>query len=296
MARGVPPSEPRRSRLGPDALRLLCLGLLSYTFTLTGSLQGLRQLRAIIVNLCGSSAGNFLPGGGAAGVAVTDAAFRSWGSPGAISTSIIVTGVANIPARMILPVGALLPCSSPGATCLSPSSEAGSSRRPQALPCRPFSSLRSSAKGLPWAWPSTQPSAAPFASAIQVSARGGRRRVITDQPVRTVAVVRHGWLKMTCRLTAFFGIYYVLFWQIIQLIGLRMSFSHLFAAYARGRLLSAVGTTPGGVGVTEGERGCRPGRLRRRPGESPGRCRAPSRCSHTSWRSRWTRWPFSAGA
>jgi hypothetical protein len=114
--------------------------------------------------------------------------------------------------------------------------------------------------------------------------------------VRIVAVVRHGWLKMTCGLTAFFGIYYVLFWQIIQLIGLRMSFWHLFAAYARGRLLSAVGTTPGGVGVTEGERGCRPGRLRRRPGESPGRCRAPSRCSHTSWRSRRTRWPFSAGA
>ena len=31
-----------------------------------------------------------------------------------------------------------------------------------------------------------------------------------------------------------------------------MTFSHMFAAFAVGRLLSAIGVTPGGVGVTEG--------------------------------------------
>src|SRR5450759_5170445 len=88
---------------------LMCLGLWCYTFTLTGSLPGLRHVHALIVNLCGSSAGNFFPGGGAAGVAVTYAAFRSWGfSRRAISTSIVVTGVWNILARMILPVAALI--------------------------------------------------------------------------------------------------------------------------------------------------------------------------------------------
>jgi len=30
-----------------------------------------------------------------------------------------------------------------------------------------------------------------------------------------------------------------------------MTFSHMFAAYAVGRLLTAIGITPGGVGVTE---------------------------------------------
>ena len=88
---------------------LMCLGLWCYTFTLTGSLPGLRHGQALIVNLCGSSAGNFFPGGGAAGVAVTYAAFRSWGfSRRAISTSIIVTGVWNILARLLLPVTALI--------------------------------------------------------------------------------------------------------------------------------------------------------------------------------------------
>jgi len=101
------------SRVGLGSVMLLfglmCLGLWSYTFTLAGSLPGLSHLKALIVNLCGSSAGNFLPGGGAAGVAVTYAAFRSWGfSRRAISTSVIVTGVWNLLARMILPVTALV--------------------------------------------------------------------------------------------------------------------------------------------------------------------------------------------
>jgi uncharacterized protein (TIRG00374 family) len=38
----------------------------------------------------------------------------------------------------------------------------------------------------------------------------------------------------------------------MHVVGLQMAFSHLFAAYAVGRLLTAVGITPGGVGVTEG--------------------------------------------
>jgi len=57
---------------------------------------------------------------------------------------------------------------------------------------------------------------------------------------------------MTFGIVAFFGVFYVLFWQSMQMVGLQMSFSHLFAGYAVGRLLSAIGVTPGGIGVTEG--------------------------------------------
>jgi uncharacterized membrane protein YbhN (UPF0104 family) len=65
-------------------------------------------------------------------------------------------------------------------------------------------------------------------------------------------VVRHGWLKMTFGMIAFFLVFYVLFWQSLHVVGVRMTFSHMFAAYAVGRLLTAIGVTPGGVGVTEG--------------------------------------------
>ena len=67
-----------------------------------------------------------------------------------------------------------------------------------------------------------------------------------------VRVVRHGGTKMTFGLGGYFAVFYVLFWQSLHIVGLRMPFSHMFAAYAVGRLLSAIGITPGGVGVTEG--------------------------------------------
>ena len=52
-------------------LSLVLVGLYCYTFTLTASLRGLRHYQALIVNVCGSSIGNLLPGGGAAGSAAT---------------------------------------------------------------------------------------------------------------------------------------------------------------------------------------------------------------------------------
>src|SRR5665811_1520810 len=77
-------------------------------------------------------------------------------------------------------------------------------------------------------------------------------QLVTDQRVHIFRVVRHRWLGMTFGLIGYFAVFYVLFWQSLHVVGLRMTFSHMFAAYAVGRLLSAIGITPGGVGVTEG--------------------------------------------
>lgn len=233
---------------------LLCPGLWSYTFTLTGSLPGLRHVQALIVNLCGSSVSNFLPVGGAAGAAVTYAAFRSWGfSRRAISTSIVVTGVWNILARMNLPLGALiallvaggnLPASvvrgglggaAVGLTLLALFIAALASERVTRTLGRALNRV-------------LRPLHRRFASLHEV----GVNEFITDQRVRIAAVVRRGWLKMTLGMTTYFGIFFLLFRQIMQVVGLEMTFSHLFAAYAVGRLLTALGLTPGGVGVTEG--------------------------------------------
>jgi len=233
---------------------LMCLGLWCYTFTLAGSLPGLRHVQALIVNLCGSSAGNFLPGGGAAGVAVSYAAFRSWGfSRRAISTSVIVTGVWNIFARMILPVTALIALlvaggGLPVAVIRGGLVGAAAGLALLALFIAALASegvTRSIGRALNqvlrllhrWIAPLHEVAADEF---------------ITDQRVRMVSVVRHGWFKMTFGLVGYFGVYYVLFWQSMHVVGIRMTFSHMFAAYAVGRLLSAIGITPGGVGVTEG--------------------------------------------
>jgi putative heme transporter len=233
---------------------LMCLGLWCYTFTLAGSLPGLRHVQALIVNLCGSSAGNFLPAGGAAGVAVSYAAFRSWGfSRRAISTSVIVTGVWNIFARMILPVTALIALlvaggGLPVAVIRGGLVGAAAGLALLALFIAALASegvTRSIGRALNqvlrllhrWIAPLHEVAADEF---------------ITDQRVRMVSVVRRGWFKMTFGLVGYFGVFYVLFWQSMHVVGIRMTFSHMFAAYAVGRLLSAIGLTPGGVGVTEG--------------------------------------------
>jgi putative heme transporter len=233
---------------------LLCLGLWTYTFTLTGSLPGLRHVQALIVNLCGSSAGNLVPGGGAAGVAVTYAAFRSWGFPRRdISTSIIVTGVWNILARMILPVTALIALLVAGGALPAVLVRGG---------------LIGAAAGLALlalfiAALASENVTRTIGQALNRVLRPLSRRItfvhevtvdelITDQRGRIVGVVRRRWIKMTFGIVAFFVVFYVLFWQCLNAVGLRMTFSHMFAAYAMGRLLSAIGITPGGVGVTEG--------------------------------------------
>jgi putative heme transporter len=233
---------------------LMCLGLWCYTFTLTGSLPGLRHMQALIVNLCGSSAGNLVPGGGAAGVAVTYAAFRSWGfSRRSISTSIIVTGVWNLLGRMILPVTALIALfiaggNLPAAVVRGALIGAVTGLALLALFIGALAServTRSLGRAL-------NRLLHPLHRRVKSFHDVGFEDLIADQRVRIVTVVRHGWVKMTFGMIAFFLVFYVLFWQSLHVVGVRMTFSQMFAAYAVGRLLTAVGVTPGGMGVTEG--------------------------------------------
>jgi uncharacterized membrane protein YbhN (UPF0104 family) len=233
---------------------LLCLGLWSYTFTLTGSLPGLRHIQALIVNLCGSSAGNLVPGGGAAGVAVTYAAFRSWGFMRRdISSSIIVTGVWNILARMILPVIALIALLVAGGVLPVGVVRGGliGAAAGLALLALFIAALASEnvtrSIGL-----ALNRVLRPLSRRITFLHEVTVEELITDQRARIVSVMRHGWVKMTFGMISFFVVFYVLFWQCLHVVGLRMNFSHIFAAYAVGRLLSTIGITPGGVGVTEG--------------------------------------------
>jgi uncharacterized membrane protein YbhN (UPF0104 family) len=56
---------------------------------------------------------------------------------------------------------------------------------------------------------------------------------------------------MTLGLTGFFAVYFVLFALCLRITDVDMFYGQVFAAYAIGRLLTAVGVTPGGLGVTE---------------------------------------------
>ncbi len=226
------------------------VGLYCYTFTLTGSLHGLRHWQALIVNVAGSSVGNLLPGGGAAGLAATYTICRSWGfSRRDISTSAIVTGVWNVLARIALPLIAI-------AALLA----GADSDVPGALKDAAVAGAISGAiiLGIFVAILVSEPAAVAIGRGLdKVLGRLFKRRnmsveaLVIDLRARISDIVRTGWLSMTLGLVGFFGIYYVLFLVCMHTTGVRLFYGQLFAAYALGRLLTAVGVTPGGLGVTE---------------------------------------------
>lgn len=228
---------------------LVVSGLYCYTFVMTGSMPGLSHPRALILNVCGSSVSNLLPGGGAVGLAATFSIAKSWGfSAAAVTTMAVVTGVWNILARAALPLIAIAGLSW-GAT------ELPSSMREAA-----YAAILTGAvvMGLFVVAIGTDRGARALGRGIdrviRVLRRGHTDRVevgLTGMRERIAETVRIGWLPMTLGMVGFFGLYYVLFLLCMSTTGIELPFGQLFAAYAIGRLLTAVGVTPGGLGVTE---------------------------------------------
>lgn len=236
---------------------LVALGLWFYTFTLTGSLPGLSHSKALMMNVAGSSVGNLLPGGGAAGVAVTYLMGRTWGfSRLNISTSIIVSGVWNVLARVALPLLGIAMLSF-DQTALPPSVRRGAAVGAVAglLVLLVFIAMVVSEK---WAgklgtfldrW------IGDWIARLRRGEKRGQRpdlkAILQDQRGRLASVTKTGWFPMTVGVTGFLGIYFVLFWRTMDAVGVDIPTPKLFAAYAIGRLLTAVGVTPGGLGITE---------------------------------------------
>lgn len=230
---------------------LMLLGLYAYTFTFTGALRGLSHGKALIVNLCGSSVSNLLPAGGAVGLGATYAILRSWGfSQRATSTAAIVTGVWNLLARIALPVIAILAL------------WWGNRNLPAALADAAIAGLISGVGILVLFIAMLASERVSLAMGRLLDralalfrhrrAQAGRiEELVHDMRQRTNDIVRYGWLRMSLGMIGFFGFYFVLFVLILRGTGVALPLGMLFAAFAIGRLLTAVGVTPGGLGVTE---------------------------------------------
>ncbi|WP_277452533.1 lysylphosphatidylglycerol synthase transmembrane domain-containing protein [Janibacter sp. DB-40] len=224
-------------------------GLYCYTFVMTGAMPGLSHPRALILNVCGSSVSNLLPGGGAVGLAATYYIAKSWGfTVTSVTTMAVVTGVWNVLARAALPVIAIIGLSW-GAVDLPPSMReaAWAAIVTGAVVLALFviavvtdAGARSVGRGLD--------------RLVRLVRRGhtdAAERGLTGLRAQVAETVRTGWLSMTLGMVGFFGLYYVLFLLCMSATGVELPFGQLFAAYAIGRLLTAVGVTPGGLGVTE---------------------------------------------
>ncbi|MEP7369373.1 MAG: lysylphosphatidylglycerol synthase domain-containing protein, partial [Dermatophilaceae bacterium] len=244
-------------QVGPQtALKLMVVmlsGLWLYTFVLTGSLPGLSHPKALILNVSSSSVGNLLPGGGAAGVAATYGMCRSWGfSRRNISTSVIVTGVWNVLGRVALPVigtGILLTDASSLPKAVVRGGAIGAVVGVLLLAV--FVTVIMSERAATGFGRGLDKVLNPLWRRSGASQGLSIDELVHDLRGRLNAVVRSGWPSMTFGLSGFFGVYYLLFWFCLDAAHVHVTFAHLFAAYAVGRLLSTIGFTPGGIGVTE---------------------------------------------
>lgn len=236
-----------------ELLVLMLVGLGSYTFTLSGSLPGLSHRNALIVNLGGSAVGNLLPGGGAIGVAATYLMCRSWGfTRRAISTSIIVSGVWNVLARLALPVvGLVVLLVDPVALPASVVRGGVIGALLGLLLLGGFIAVLVSRRAARRVGHGVDAVLHPLFRRFSRGREISLDTLIVDMRVRVREVVRTGWFPMTFGLAGFFAVYYVLFWRCLDAVGVDLTFPRLFAAYAVGRLLTTIGITPGGIGVSE---------------------------------------------
>ncbi|MDO5699539.1 MAG: lysylphosphatidylglycerol synthase transmembrane domain-containing protein [Dermatophilus congolensis] len=230
-------------------LALMFTGLYCYTFTLMGSLPGLTHARALMSNLAGSGISNTLPAGGAFGTALNYAMWRSWGfTHTQITSSVIVTTVWNVLARALLPVLAAL--------ILLPF--------PEKLPGAMWTGAIAGGLAGVVAVGSLGAILTSKTSAARIGALGNRiltklrpstsidaEKAALRLRAQMIDIVSARWGHLTFGLAGFFGVYFLLFAACLHVAGVDVSWRMMFAAFAVGRLLTAVPLTPGGLGVAE---------------------------------------------
>lgn len=234
---------------------LMFIGLWCYTFTIAGSLPGMRHAPALIVNLAGSGISNAMPGGGAWGVAAQYAIFRSWGfNHRNIGTSLIITSIFNLLIRTFLPIIAVVWLLAEGSGQHLPQlliyGVLGAVVVGVVMISLLVAILMSDAsahaigKGL-------NAVVRPILKLLRRDHGQDIEALAVDIRGRIIDVVRPNWLRIVAGIVGFLGVYFFLFRECMLAFGIQMTWGQAFACYALSRMLTMVPLTPGGIGVTE---------------------------------------------
>ncbi|WP_188839125.1 lysylphosphatidylglycerol synthase transmembrane domain-containing protein [Flexivirga endophytica] len=247
--------------VGPKAslecMGIMLLGLAVYTFTLSAALPGLSHLKASIINVSGSAVSNVLPGGGAVGMASTYMMLRSWGfARRNISTGLIVSGIWNVLFRVGLPLV--------GIAAVSKSTDTLPSivRRGAwwggiigLLLLIGFVVALIRPTWTAWLGEQLDDRVGPLVARMRRGANKGKpmnlKHILLDQRARISTVTKHGWFPMSFGVIGQLALWFLLFWRVMEAVHVDLPVADLFAAYAIGRLMTAIPFTPGGLGFTE---------------------------------------------
>ena len=241
----------------PDAVILTglwALGLLVYSFVLTGALSGLRRRQALTLNLTGSAVANLLPFGGAAGMSLNYLMIRKWGHTAQeFSAFTLITNLWGILLKLALPAVALAALVVSGGTISS--------------------TIRWTAFGAAIALAVVvlllvgvlaRRTVALRASTLvaPLVVRVGRwvRRPTTRDAVaghlvefrdKVVAVIGRRYAQLSLAMIGYGVLQAVLLWACLHAVGAPLGVTVVLAAYAVDRIASMIVLTPGGAGFAE---------------------------------------------
>ncbi|GAC1529502.1 MAG: hypothetical protein NVS3B1_21280 [Marmoricola sp.] len=233
---------------------LWMVGLLIYSFVLTGALRGLNTGQALTLNLTGSAIANVMPFGGAVGMSLNYYMLRAWNmSLTEFASYTVVTNVWNVLMKLSMPGIALVFAMESGVVI---------NRRMTTTVVVAVSLLTvvvvAIVSGL-----ASPTLARRFAHALARSiafVAGVFRRVVNQEAIaaetiRTrdmvAAVVRVQWFRLSTSMTAYGVAQAALLYACIQAVGDSVLPAAVLAAYAVERFLSIGPITPAGLGFTE---------------------------------------------
>jgi uncharacterized protein (TIRG00374 family) len=239
------------------ALLLVVAGwnLVTYWFVMVAALPGLSYPQAAVVNQASTAISNTMPAGGAVGVGVTYAMYRSWGfTPASIGRSVVISGIWNNFMKLGFPVVTLCLLATEGtvSTALVVSALTGVA---VVVACIVFFTLLLRSDNL----------------ARNIGDRAGRvisrvRRLAGRDPVTTwgsaavrfradtIDLVSSRWKTLTVASFVSHLSLAIVLLTSLRLVGVdqdTVSWIAVLAAFAFVRLISALPITPGGVGVVE---------------------------------------------
>lgn len=229
--------------------------MLIYTGVLTSSLPGLRRGQALVTNFAGSAVSNVVPFGGAVGVAATYAMCMSWGYPaGAVTLSILISGIWNIMAKFALPVIALV--------VLIAAHEATTGLVVPALiglivlvgGVVLFAGIIRSEKLAISTGELAERTLSRLAGLVHRPPKTGTADAIVEFRHTSIGLIRHSWRSLSVWMTLYQLGHFLLLLLCVRLIGSdnnELSWVAVLAAFAFGNLLTAIPLTPSGVGFVE---------------------------------------------
>lgn len=215
--------------------------MVGHTIVQVAALPELGHRRALMLNLATSAVASGLPGGGPLSVAANWAMLRSWGfSAAAFSTYTLVTTTVVAAGKLVLPVLA------GGAVVAAGGTLTGSLRTGLIIAAAAAGVVALAVVAIA-ALPG-RPSGPPRHGPAIVSRAVEATRALL---LRAATAVRSAWRQLLTGTVMQLGLQYVLFLLCLRATGVRLDVVSVLAAFAVGRILSALPLTPGGMGVTE---------------------------------------------